>query len=93
MNIVNKRLWYFIAVALVAVVCIVFMSTEGLNRGVDFQAGTQLTVSFDQMPTRDALTSELATLGYPNASVSSSSAGKFYIQTQQLSVDQRSRCL
>jgi len=88
MNIVNKRLWYFLAAAVVAVVCIVFLATEGLQRGVDFQAGTELTVSFDQQPSREALIEEMSALGYPTASVAVSSEGRFYVQTQELTPDQ-----
>lgn len=88
MNLVSKRLWYFVFAAVAILICIVFLATEGLHRGVDFQAGTQLTTSFSQPLTRDALASEIASLGYPNAAVSASSEGYYYIQTQQLTPDQ-----
>jgi preprotein translocase subunit SecF len=84
MNIVNKRLWYFLAAGLIVILCIVFLATEGLNRGIDFQAGTQLTVSFDQDISKSQLVDELSSLGYTDAAVSLSSRGHYYIQNQEM---------
>jgi preprotein translocase subunit SecF len=86
MNIVNKRLYYFIAVALISVICIVALAVQGLNRGVDFQAGTQLTISFTQNVTKDQLKTAVDDLGFKEATVSLSSSGHYYVQTRQLSV-------
>lgn len=84
MNIVGKRLWYFLAAGLIVVICVVALATLGLNRGIDFQAGTQLTVSFEEPVTKAQLIEQLETLGYGNAAVSQSSKGHYYIQTQML---------
>jgi preprotein translocase subunit SecF len=86
MNIVNKRKWYFIVVAIIAIACIASLAIQGLNRGVDFQSGTQLTISFDQAVTKAQLKTELDTLGFSEATLSLSSAGHFYVQTRELSL-------
>ena len=46
MNIVSKRLWFFLLTAVLAVVCIVSLATVGIKTGVDFSAGTLFTISF-----------------------------------------------
>jgi preprotein translocase subunit SecF len=84
MNIVNKRMWYFVIVAVISLICIVSLAVQGLNRGIDFQAGTQLTLSFDQAVTKDQVRAELDTLGFKDASLSLSSAGHYYVQTREL---------
>ena len=64
MNIVNKRKWYFIIVAIVSIACIASLAIQGLNRGVDFQSGTQLTISFDQPVTKSQLQSRTRHSGF-----------------------------
>jgi preprotein translocase subunit SecF len=86
MNIVNKRRYFFIAAIVIALICIISLAVQGLNRGVDFQAGTQLTIKFDQNVSKDQVRAEIDKAGYKEATISQSSAGHFYIQTRQLSV-------
>jgi preprotein translocase subunit SecF len=86
MNIVNKRRWYFIIAALIVLISIISLAVQGLNRGVDFQAGTQLTISFDQSVTKQQVRDTLDELGYKDATLSLSSSGHFYAQTQQLTL-------
>jgi preprotein translocase subunit SecF len=88
MNIVNKRLYYFIAAALIAIICIVSLAVQGLNRGVDFQAGTQLTLSFESQVEKSQVRAALDELGFNGASLSKSSAGHYYVQTRQLSLEE-----
>jgi preprotein translocase subunit SecF len=85
MNIINKRLWYFLVIGIIAIVFIIALATQGLNRGVDFQAGTQLTIKFDQTVTKAQLVTAMDELNYKNAAISLSSAGHYYVQMQQLS--------
>jgi len=73
-------------VALVAVVCIVSLAVQGLDRGVDFQAGTQLTISFDQPTSKSQVREALDNLGFKDASLSLSSAGHYYVQTRELTL-------
>jgi preprotein translocase subunit SecF len=86
MNIINKRKWYFIIVAIISIACIASLAIQGLNRGVDFQAGTQLTISFDQSVTKSQLRTELDNLSFKEATLSQSSAGHFYVQTRELTL-------
>jgi len=83
-KLVAKRLWYFLAALLIIVICVAFLGIRGLNRGIDFQAGTELTVSFEQTVTKAQLVSALGELGYSSALVSLSSKGYYYVQTRML---------
>ena len=48
MNIVNKRLWYFITAAILVVFSFISLAIFGLNPGIDFASGSLLTVRFDK---------------------------------------------
>ena len=48
MNIVSKRLWYFIMAVVLAVVCIVSLATLGIKTGVEFSSGSILNITFDK---------------------------------------------
>ncbi|HSW58735.1 MAG TPA: protein translocase subunit SecF [Dehalococcoidales bacterium] len=86
MNIVNKRRYYFIvggALALISIICLLVL---GLNLGIDFQAGTEMTIGFEQQVLKEDLRAEMRNLGFPEAAVSLSSAGHFFIQTRELTL-------
>ncbi len=67
MNIVNKRLWYFLITGILVVVFIVALATLGIKTGVEFSSGSILKVSFDQPVEQSAVQQEIGNLGYPNA--------------------------
>jgi preprotein translocase subunit SecF len=69
MNIVGKRLWFFIIAVILVLVCIVSLAIFHLNYGVDFSPGSVLTVSFDQMVSRDTLRAQLDSMGFQNATI------------------------
>ncbi len=64
MNIVGKRLWYFLIAGVMAVVCIVSLVAFGIKPGVEFSSGSILNITFDQPVSQIALTQELSNLGY-----------------------------
>jgi preprotein translocase subunit SecF len=71
MNIVSKRLWYFIIAGILALVFIVSLATIGIQTGVEFSSGSILNISFDKQVEQSALKQELSDLGYGNAIIQS----------------------
>jgi preprotein translocase subunit SecF len=67
MDIVGRRLWYFIVAVILAVVFIVALATLGIKSGVEFSSGSILNITFDQPVAESALVQELNNLGYSNA--------------------------
>ena len=50
LDIVGKRLWFFILSAVLIVVSVVALLVLGLEPGIDFSSGSILTLSFEQSP-------------------------------------------
>jgi preprotein translocase subunit SecF len=80
MNIVNKRLWYFLIAAVLAIVCIAALATVGINTGVEFSSGSILNITFDKPADQSALRQQMDTLGYKSALIQSAgNSGTDYI--------------
>ncbi len=75
MNIVNKRLWYFVIAGIVAIVFIVSLSTVGIKPGVEFSSGSIMNISFNKPVDEDAVRQEMDTLGYKTAIIQSAGTG------------------
>lgn len=88
MNIVGKRTWYFIITLVLAVIFIGSLATVGIKTGVDFSAGTLFEIAFDQPVTREALRTQLDSMGYKEASVEPSQNNRYFIRTLQLTPTQ-----
>ena len=84
MNIIGKRLWFFLLTAVLAVACIVSLATVGLKTGVDFSSGTLFTISFSQPVDRDTLRTQLDTMGYQSATIEPAQNGQYFVRTHQL---------
>ncbi|MBN1189808.1 MAG: protein translocase subunit SecF [Dehalococcoidales bacterium] len=67
MNIVNKRLWYFMVAGILVVVFIIALATLGIQTGVEFSSGSILNISFEEPVDHSAVTQEISDLGYPSA--------------------------
>jgi len=65
-DIVGKRRWFFVVAGIVALVCIIALSTFGLKAGIEFSSGSVMTVGFEQDVSQDELKETLAELGYAN---------------------------
>lgn len=79
-NIIGKRkLFLSISGALIAL-SLIFLAAFGLRAGIDFSAGSMLTVAFDSPPTVDELTDELAAIGYDGAIVQETGSEDFIIR-------------
>lgn len=66
MNLVNKRLWYFMIAGVLAIICIVSLAAFGIEPGIEFSSGSILNITFDKPVSETALTQELNKLGYDN---------------------------
>ena len=69
MNVVGKRgLWYAVSVALI-VPGLIFALMGGLKYGIDFTGGSELTVKFNQIKTREEIEKSVAALGISDPAV------------------------
>jgi len=64
MNIVSKRLWYFLIAGVLTVICIASLAAFGIKPGVEFSSGSILNITFDQPVSETALVQEFNNLGY-----------------------------
>jgi len=88
-NIVGNRLWFFIVSGLLVVVGIISLAAFGLKTGIDFSAGSLLTVKFDQPITAADVEKELPGFGF-NGTVEIDAQGDIVIRTVELSTQQKS---
>ena len=89
MNIVGKRIWFFLITAVLAIVFIVSLATIGLKSGVDFSAGTLFDIAFDKSVAREDLRAQLDLMGYQSATIEPAQNGQYNIRTLQLTVAQQ----
>ena len=79
-NIIGKRAIFLSLSAVLVVLSIVALAVFGLKSGIDFSAGSILTVAFDNKPTATDLKSEMATLGYNDVVIQTTGSGDFLIR-------------
>jgi preprotein translocase subunit SecF len=84
MRIMRRRLWYFLAAGIVAIICIVFLATVGIKTGVEFSSGSILTLGFENPVDEGDLTRELTDLGYKDVIIQQTGGGDFIIRTPEL---------
>ena len=84
LNIVGKRLLFFLISGTVIAIGIVALLVFGLKPGIEFSSGSLLQVTFDQPVSQGDLVQELGKLGYSNAIVQSTTGGDFLIRTATL---------
>ncbi len=86
MDIVGKRRYYLSISAVLGVLSIVFLLTQGLNLGIDFVSGTALTYSFTgpEDPGADDLKAALAAAGHDEAIVQGLGDGRYFVRMTEL---------
>jgi len=89
MDIIGKRLWYYLISGIVILVAIIALGVLGLQPGIEFSSGSRLRVTFeDQAITQQQLQEAMAEIGHPEAiietEVVSSGQGDFFIRTSKL---------
>jgi preprotein translocase subunit SecF len=77
---VGKRFWFFLLSALIIIPGIISLAVFGLKLGIDFKAGTSMTLRFSTAVDETQLRSELSKLGYADAIVQHTSEGDFIVR-------------
>ena len=85
MDIIGKRLGFFIIAGVVILVSIVALATFGLKAGIEFSSGSMMTVGFEQEVDQGALQEELASLGYTSVIIQRMGEDEFLIRLPELS--------
>ncbi len=91
MNIVGKRLTFFIIAGLLALISIVSLSIFGLKPGLDFSSGTLWTIHFDKPVDQSALRQELDSQGYQTATIQSTATGDYIIHNKDITEEQKTQ--
>ncbi|MDP2918834.1 MAG: protein translocase subunit SecF [Dehalococcoidia bacterium] len=91
-DIVSRRLWFFLLSALLIIICAVSLGVFGLKTGIDFASGSELTVQFNQPVSLKStdIEKELAKLGY-TANVEVDSEANYHIRTIQLNPQEKAK--
>ena len=79
-NIIGQRKLFLSISGGIIALAIIFLAVFGLKAGIDFSAGSMLTVAFDSSPSITELKAELVTLGYDNAIVQETGSEDFMIR-------------
>jgi len=83
MNIVGHRIWFFLLAAVLLVVSLVSLALFKLNPGIDFAAGSSLTIKFDNSVTLADVKQTLSSVGY-SSTVEFDAHGNVVIRTVDL---------
>ena len=91
LDIVGKRLWFFIISGVIILISIVCLPILGLRFGIEFSGGLEVRMSFENEVDQGELGQELANLGYDSALVHSvlSEEGVFLVRTPQLNEEEQ----
>lgn len=89
-DIVGKRPWFFVISTVVILAGVVSLVSFGFTLGIEFESGSMMTVNFEQDVAEDALTDELAGLGYDSVIVQSfEETGGFLIRLPGLTIEEK----
>ncbi len=91
-DLIGKRFWYFLASAVVIVVGLFsLLLPGGLKWGIEFTAGSAMTLSFDAGVDQAQLREELAERGYDEAIIQRTTGGSFLVRTRQISQEEKGK--
>lgn len=68
-DIIGKRFWYFLISGIVILAGIIALFVFGLQPGIEFASGSQITISFNEAVDKQQVEQALADLGYTSAIV------------------------
>ena len=77
---VGKRYWFFLLSALIIIPGIISLATFGLKTGIDFNAGTSMTLHFSTSVDETQVRDTLSNLGYKDAIVQHTGTGDFIVR-------------
>jgi preprotein translocase subunit SecF len=87
-DIIGKRFWYFLISGIVILAGIIALFVFGLQPGIEFKSGSDLTIAFQQPTDKQQVEKALADLGYSRGStLVSQSDTNFIITVPQLKTD------
>ncbi len=78
-DIIGKRFWYFLISGIVILAGIIALFVFGLQPGIEFMSGSEVTISFEKPVDKQELTKALADLGYGGGSTIVRRAGTDFI--------------
>jgi len=82
---IGKRKWYFLVSGVIILVGIISLLAAGLNLGIEFTGGEQVTIRFEREVDQGELRDALAGLGHVDAIVQRTGQGDFMVTTTLLS--------
>lgn len=68
-DIIGKRFWYFLISGIIILAGIISLFVFGLQPGIEFKSGSEVTISFDKPVDKQQVTQALTELGYDSAIV------------------------
>jgi SecD/SecF fusion protein len=92
----KRRLWLSISAAVV-LVCVVAIGVKGLNLGIDFRGGTQISFKTPEYVAIDKVRSQTAAIGHTSAVIQGRGSSRgdsyknFQIRTESLSLGQQNQ--
>ena len=89
LDIIGKRFRFFTISGIVLLICIVSLLSLGLIAGIEFNSGSQLTLSFDNQVETAEIRQELRDLGYISTIVQATGGGDFLIRTTILNTEEK----
>jgi SecD/SecF fusion protein len=87
-DIVNRKVLWFAISGIIIVVSVLSLSTKGLNLGIDFKSGSQLTVSFNGEADVGRVRDAMSAAGYSDAVVQTIGDGRYKVTLPSLSNDE-----
>jgi len=85
LDIIGKRFWYFLASGIIISAGIIALAVFGLKPGIEFMSGSEVTVSFEQMVTKQQVVEALDELGYDSGNtIVRQSGGDFVLDLPEL---------
>lgn len=85
LDFVHRRGWYFLLSVVILIPGVISLLTPpALRPGVEFAAGTSMTVRFEESVAAEDIRSTLADIGHPEARVQRTSEGDFIIRMGEL---------
>ena len=81
---VGKRFWFFLLSAIVIIPGLISLGFFGLKTGIDFKAGSSMTLHFSTAVNETQLRSELNNIGYKDAVVQHTSSDDFIVKLEAI---------
>jgi preprotein translocase subunit SecF len=83
-NIIGKRLWFFLIANLLVLISVGALFIFGLKPGIEFTSGFEMTIDSTTPIENSVLIQELTKLGYQDAIIRNSGESEYIVQTHQL---------